>query len=327
MKPLLRITLSIVLAVASTAGVYFWDQSRNSTYQINEALQWARQIAVQAEGLAIEGRSVGQPDPAAWAIGFLSQAVEPRTMRISKFKRPLGTQIEFYRTENGIFDYGKVAQPENGEGFRVRIPLAFRGFLGARSKAESDLALLLLFLCFLTPISILVLRLSPDSNTKVLAGCLVPEWLKESELTIMGLGVALRDLVKDAHGLAAHTVKSREQFIFMLENLSEVREALKSVRLAVCSEAAQMDAHEAGATNSQLNGFRLFEEQLIEIEAMLNTLCSGESVDSLGQEFPALARKFNNDVSVLKTSVIAQLGLMQKLKQQLKSDQVPKQAA
>ena len=202
----------------------------------------------------------------------------------------------------------------------MRINLGYRGFLGSNSEFGNDLSVFILFSIFFICLYLFAPSVLPKPKERTAVGPEYGEWLTESKVAITQLGGALRDLVKDAHGLATHTVQTREELIYLREHLYDVRATVKSLRLAVCSQAEQMEQASAGeGAGLKLNGFRLFEEQLSDIEVMLDPLCSDGKGGEGTRIFPDLARKFNADVTVLKTSVIAHLGLMQKLKEQLEN--------
>ena len=238
-RPIL-ILVSLLGAYGITAIAYRADQVRYQTHQSEELFRWAKQVAIEAEGLATHARSQGNPDPAGWAIGFLGQAVEPRIMKVSKLRK-LDTSgdneyanLDLSRLQ---YEFGKVATPENGEGFLVRIYLSYRGFLDARSKLGNDVTfagfLAMCFFGFWGGLGFFFKSRQKGSEAEALpeghepAVSIQPQFsspefrerLLKGRENLTQLGAEFREIVRGTHHLTTAAVKSRDAVRGMRDGL------------------------------------------------------------------------------------------------------------
>ena len=255
--------LSLVLALGMTAGAYRFDQKRFESQKISESLTWARQIATQAEGLAMNARKESIDDPMGWAVGFLAQGIEPRIMQITKV---LGSQPEpetyLLDKEKGVFEYTKISLPEVSTGIRIRINVPFRGFLDARSRFSDDVTTLaFLLLSWLAVVFLIGLPLGWQFNQKqredltsaqahdITSNMDEPElpvlpldrridpagWALEAKHLLTGLGKNVREILRSAARLAHASARShdavtpiRERIHVQLREIRTVRKILKN---------------------------------------------------------------------------------------------------
>ena len=260
-RPVLFV-LSLLLALGMTAGAYRFDQKRFESRKISESLTWARQIATQAEGLAMNARKESIVDPMGWAVGFLAQGIEPRIMQITKV---LGSQPvqEAYLLDKqkGVFEYTKISLPEVNTGIRIRISVPFRGFLDARSRFGDDVTTLaFLLLSWLAIVFAVGLPLGwqfhqrqrddlTDAQTHDRTAMDEPElpvlpldrridlagWALEARHLLTGLGMNVREILRSAARLAHASARShdavtpiRERIHVQLREIRTVRKILKN---------------------------------------------------------------------------------------------------
>ena len=147
LKGFFRFIGCLGLAAGVTTGIYLVDAEQWNLYQSRSALNWARQISAQAEGMAFSARQKGEADPIGWAVNFLTQGNEPRIMKVKKViladdEADENSQISSPKT----FTYTKLFTAEDKTGIRVEIALDYVGFLGAKTRIANDLLVLAVFL-------------------------------------------------------------------------------------------------------------------------------------------------------------------------------------
>src|SRR6185503_975218 len=135
-----------------TLVAWFADGERTHSQNSAIAIHWARQTAAQASGLAFSARERGEDDPIGVAAEALSQGVEPRVIHVAKVRSGFAvTTPEYFRLQDGVFEYTKILTPEDGGGIRVKLEMPFAGFFGARNVVEHDFTLAGFFLCLFLP--------------------------------------------------------------------------------------------------------------------------------------------------------------------------------
>lgn len=112
------------------------------------ARHWTSQISHQIDSVARAAREQGDPDPVGSAVNLLAQGVEPRQATLLKIQGDLEFVKERVRVDSvkgqvsRWFESSRIFY-ETGVGVKISIRLEEWGFLGARSKLQSDLQLAL----------------------------------------------------------------------------------------------------------------------------------------------------------------------------------------
>lgn len=238
----------------------------------------ARQLASAAEGLVLAAQQKNIPEPAAWAITYLAQGVEPRLIQISKER---GGSEELNTSRAGVVDYRKpftLTGKDAGAGIRIIVTLPPSGFLGTTSDLKRDAATLAVF-GLLTGIFGLFLslratrfaRMSVEERQRRL-GQLVPE-LRE---VLLGIGRQLRDIFgrfeelgSSANEAQENVHRARQSFH---QSIHSVRKVIRSIddlaghcihaeaaTLNVMAQSGRQDAASA------ILSARLAHQQMVEI--------------------------------------------------------------
>jgi len=248
------LVLFAVVAAGITAGVQEFDRIRANARLSDFGLHTARQIAAQAEGLVLNAKVRAEKDPIHWAVKFLAQGVEPRTIQISKHRGQVGVPSESYVfLPDGWFDYTKVSQPENGAGIRVRLNLGYRGFLDSRTTFGNDISVAMFFglLWFALQGIVGIVGFSRFSRSQEAAAVPVPtpsepDWTARSESLVLQLATRFLDLLRvttDFKKAALTPIGQRSDARREVHaDLHRLRQARRAMKL---SEKALLAAEEA----------------------------------------------------------------------------------
>ena len=284
-----------LVAGAVTGGAYFFLDHRNRVEENTLQLQFARQIAAQAEGLALAAKEKGEADPIAWAVHFLTQGPEPRVFHVSNVNTgPSTSATENYALDhdNGTFDYTKILFPETGRGIQVQSRFFKAGFLGAHTKLENDFSVGGLFsglwlILFLGSASVFGL-----TKEKILKRAIL-EWIAEAKPMLTGLGTHIRDLVKNAQQLAAATGKSRRTITTLRDDIHSKINDMKKAREHLIEAEEIAAVTETHALNAVIEATRLGDpgKHIAEVS---------EELHKLVQKFRSLSRKSDTLVQQLE---------------------------
>ena len=234
-KRVTQIITSFILAGTVTAAVFHIDRERVRFHETVEALQWAKQIAAETDGMAFAARAKGETDPIGWATGLLAQGVEPRIMQVTKIHldyTPETPEIFETKLEEQVFEFSKVLTPEDGMGVKIKIRLDYPGFLGTHTRLESDIRLAALFtmsffLAFFSTSGVFGLARKGDPFLKPL----VLAWASEAKSLLTQLGMHIREMVREATLLTRAVGKSRDTVSSLRENIhariNEIHQARK----------------------------------------------------------------------------------------------------
>lgn len=213
-KRLQHLSVCFSAALLVTVGAYALDSQRAGVQQTMAGLQWARQVATQAEGMVLKAREQGERDPIAWAVNYLAQGVEPRVVLVSRV-RAQAAEGESLETESysldraiGHFDYTRIFNQEDGAGIRIQLSLGYVGFLGARSELASDfLTVSLLSLLFAIAFFRTGRYFGFDDTRHVRA--LVGQWVSGAKAQLTRHGSHVREMVRQSQRLAVSSGRSR----------------------------------------------------------------------------------------------------------------------
>lgn len=228
---------SLILTAAFAGSFYLFDQQRADYSRTYTGLQWARQIAAQAQSLVLAARQSEQKDPLGWAVGFLGQGHESRLVRVSRVNSLNLSNPEPYQysRSKGVFEYAKVLTIEDGSGIRISLNMGYQGFLGTPTKLENDLYLAVMFLfCWATVyyFSRGVFGVRDESKLKKA----VLRWVSEAKSILTSLGNHIREMVREAQNLAVAASKSRNAVAELRERIhggiDELRQAHKALEEA-----------------------------------------------------------------------------------------------
>ena len=210
----LHLAFCAAVSLAVTAVAVTWDISQISARQLQEGLQWARQVASQTEGLTLQAREEGRRDPVGWAAGHLAQGIEPRRMIAM---RVVNVDLDAQAPESfeldrlgGTFDYNKLILPEEGTGIRVHLSLGYVGFLGAASPFANDLLALLFFCgCYVIAFFSTGRLFGFDDTGRIRKYVL--SWVGGAKAQLTQLGVHIREMVRQSQRLAVSSGRARQQ--------------------------------------------------------------------------------------------------------------------
>ena len=233
---------SIFIAATALGAASAWDNSRGKSTETLISLNWARQLVSQAEALALNARDKGEKDPLGWAIRFMSQSVEPRMMKVTRFTGGLDGLTELTREIDSprALEYSKVFSTDTGSGFKFHIFLGYRGFFGAKTPLGSDLSRFAFFTVFFILSFFMTGRFFGLSGQfkrgSTRLHLKIRSWVSNVKETITKMGIHIRDLLKEAHHLTEIAVKSRDAVGALRDklhlNLSSVDAGRKSLREA-----------------------------------------------------------------------------------------------
>jgi len=252
-----KIAICFALSLLMTAVAVKFDCGRAEEYREQEALRWARQIAAQAEGMVFSGKAKGERDPIAWAVGFLSQGVEPRVAQITKY-RPSSSKNTSegmsFNDHDRVYEYTRSLSPETGAGIKIRIVAGYAGFLGTQGQFSSDMAIFAFFALIFAISSLAVIRVRPVRIVSVRAPSAEPrvtptpdpappaapdatfvaaigEWTAGSKTALTELGVSVRDLLKQAAAMSAASAKARDAVTVLRDRMhAELKTAREAQR-------------------------------------------------------------------------------------------------
>lgn len=242
-----------LVSLALTVSAVSWDVARITGRKQAEGLKWGRQIASQAEGLALQARLERRPDPIGWAASHLTQGTEPRLIQVTRLT---GLELDPQAPESfeldsatGAFEYIKMLAPEEGGGIRVLLSLGYAGFLGAASPFAGDLLALLFFVIALGGCLLATGRLFGFDDARRLRD-FVLGWVGGAKAQLTQLGVHIREMVRQSQRLAVTSGRSRAlvgelrgKIHLGLTELNGSRKALEEAdALAARAEALARDA-------------------------------------------------------------------------------------
>ncbi len=180
-------------------------------------MRLARQTVTQADGMLLAAMEKGESDPVRWSANILSQGNEPRVVKVSKIQFDPGKApqagADSFRLDRHqlLFEYQKLARPEESSGFKVQVRLDPVGFLGADTRLASDLwtvgAILALFFAFFGLFQPWV-RQDEEGGLRHLTE-LAASFTQETRAALVQLGGHVRDMVREAQALAGVSSRAR----------------------------------------------------------------------------------------------------------------------
>jgi hypothetical protein len=274
-------------AAGLTYGICLLDLQRAGVQRATDALAFARQVSAQVEGFALDAREHGEKDSVGWAARLMNQGVEPRVVQVSKTVGELQSG-EAFRPDfaQGILEYGKALNPEEGIGLRVLVRMPRVGFLGTRSVFTGDLAAAATLVALFTILffaSDRALGLGGSGSVRRLAG----RWSARARSALTRLGANVREMVRQANLLTGAASRSRMAVEALRGrihgNLTKMHDARKSLRDC----AGLIEKGERDALSAVLEANRLGEAgkplvgALEELHALLRAL-SAARIESEG---------------------------------------------
>jgi len=186
------------LALALTVGVRLIDDRLAERNNKNYGSIVARQLASQAEGLALAAGQKNLSDPLGWTIFHLSQGVEPRFFQFAKERV---TVEEWNLSRSGEIEVRKpltIPGKDDGLGIRIIVQLPRTGFLGTTSSGARDFASVLIF-GFLTLFFGFLLQLRSErffKNAALSRQAQVRTQLPAMKEAMLGFGQQLREIFR-----------------------------------------------------------------------------------------------------------------------------------
>lgn len=266
-----RLAIDLILALSITVSAFWLDRAGTEKAEEQRALSLARQIGLQAESMMLTARAQGERDPLRWAVGFLTQSNnEDRVLRVSRFQSESNEAIEHYglNRDQGVFEFYRVLDTDEGQGIRIWISQPWIGFLGSRGRWASDFAIVMFFALTFGAI-FLVPRLKKGSISPQFQA-VVLSWVKEAKAILTQLGIHIREMIREAQNLAIAAAKSRDSLSELRDKIhlqiQEVRQNQNSfvevTKTATQAEAIALNLLIEASRSSQGSGMAASAEQL-----------------------------------------------------------------
>jgi hypothetical protein len=211
-----HITLSLCLAAAAAGVLRVGDVERRWAQTEDAALRLARQVATQAEGMAMAAQEKGEADPLRWTANLLSQGNEPRVLKVRKVAfEPMGAALkpgsESVRTdrEQLQLEYSRVVRSEDTTGFKIQVRVDPVGFLGTPTRLQADLALLGAFVLFWAFFFTMLRPLSrpPKGDDETALQALA--FTADFKQLLVALGAHVREMVRETQNQVMASSRSR----------------------------------------------------------------------------------------------------------------------
>ncbi len=293
-----RIAISAFIATGLTVGVYLVDAKRLSMRDSSFGLRWARQVADQAEGLALAAKNRAERDPVGRAAEALTQSAGSRVMQVTRAGSAPGAATERYeyRAGIGVFEYTRVLFPETGTGIRVSLNLGKPRFLGMSSRVAADLWLGVVFLT-MTALVFFGWQARKKSEAEVIPEAeMTPEvpqepispridlelerWRHEAKALVVRQGTVIRDLLQEARKLSG--------------TMGQSSELIRSLRAGLHS-----------GINELRDGKAMFRNTGKTVEqaeaAVLNLMITGQGLGPAGQAIAARAEEVYRMIRQIRT--------------------------
>jgi hypothetical protein len=258
-----RWTGAIALALLMTLVLRTVDDGMARKYNREYGSILARQIASQAEGLALGASQREISDPLGWALFYLGQGVEPRYVQVVREKGSITDGL--VATQKGEIELRKalsIPGREESGGIRVTVAIPTTGFFGTTSDLSRDLMSLVVATVLAMVIGFSLQRRSDRLQQSLLIekqqrmGELVPQ-LKD---VLLGIGQQLRDIFRHFENLSAASRDAHDNIrharIGFHESIQSARRILKHADdVAGCTMHA-----EAAVLNLMLDAGRIAEK-------------------------------------------------------------------
>jgi hypothetical protein len=264
---LFRAITAILIAATLSGALYISVRKKIQINQTSLALQYARQIANQAEELSTYAREHGLNDPIAWAVRYLTLGNEPRpievaTIILNSASKENAENYE-YESKNGELTYTKLLRPDTATGIRIKVHLGYVGFMGAPNTVINDVCLVILIF-FIFEIFYLLFGLKKSRSDERDPAELVDfvlDWTSEAKSTLIQLGMNMKGMTKDAKKLVGQVKEDPTQAsgsaeeVFqvardMNENISKTATTVVSLSRHIQSLRNQVSPEKKKAQNS-----------------------------------------------------------------------------
>ena len=279
---------ALLCALVLTAAIRFADESIARRTSHDYGLVLGRQVASQAEGLALAAAQKNMPKPLDWALFHLAQGVEPRYLQISRQGSTLSDGVS--TSKEGVIEVRKsISIPGKDErsGVRVTVTLPPARFLGTTSNLARDAATLVLFLA-IAGIAGMILQVRSDAclrgayqGRRARVVGILPELRK----TVVQMGRQLRELFDQFDELSG---ASREAHCNVANARTRVHQSILAAR-KILKRADELSGRTIHAETAVLNvmvgssrpaekpavtaySMHLLHQQLVEIRALCATL-------------------------------------------------------
>ena len=265
-RKLVRTLGAVVIAICCTAGVYSLDRASSRSSQKENSLPLLRQIAAQSEGLFFYARQKSENDPIGWTINYLSQGTEPRVMHLLRVHTSPGQLPEIFefQSEKHLFEYTRILIPENGDGIKIQLEAPYIGFLGTKTRFVNDLLALLCFGFFLGTVFQISNRIWSRTATEEIPvpilKSIVVDWIRESKTLLSGLGISVRDLIKEARNIVIAATQSRKITAQLKKDLAREFEEVKTSRVSLIDFDRHAVQSESITLNLVIEASRLGDE-------------------------------------------------------------------
>ena len=299
-RKLVRVLGAIVIAISFTAGVYSLDRASSRAAQKENSLRLMRQIAAQGEGLFFYARQKSESDPIGWIINYLSQGTEPRIMHVVRVRTSPGQLPEIFdfQADKRLFEYTRILIPEQGEGIKIQLEAPYIGFLGAKTLLLNDLLWLLCFAGFLgvtfRGFKKFETRASFEEIPMPIFKSIVFDWIRESKGLLSGLGISIRDLIKEARNIALAATQSRRITMQLKKDLAKEFEEVKMSQKSLLDFDRHAVQSESITLNLVIEASRLGDE--------------GKKLSKMCEELHSLIKKMRAQ-NLLSESSVARIAV------------------
>lgn len=232
MRQTIQVLSCFATSLTLTGVAYQLSDRYHTAHQTQAGLNWARQVAGQADVLSLNAREAAGEEPLGWAVSVLAQGVDPRPVRIFKIDAGSATaQTETYQLDRntGAFDYSKILMPEKGRGVRILLQLGYVGFLGARSRIVSDLLTLgFCGLCYLSIYFLIVWKFGMAGERRLRA--ILSGWVAQAKVVLGQFGAHIRELIRGEQALVKNAGECRDLLLGLEERLANEGRALEDLK-------------------------------------------------------------------------------------------------
>lgn len=281
----------LAIAAMLTAGAYFWNVGAAEEAQRESLTHLARQVSSQVENLALVARQRGERDPYVWAAERLAQAPEPRVMRVSASRGEPGALSEALESTADplVLAYTRVLSAQDGMGVKVLLARSYVGFLGATTRAGSDLGVALCFLLIFWSLCGPVVLRKPQSDSSDVKE-MTRIWLRDAKGILAELGVHIREMIRSAHSLTLAAAKSHSSVDELRSRVHGEIEEVRQLRRALKETIETAKKAEVVALNLVIEATRMGEQggRVAEMTPELHQLVKSVYKQAEGSDLAAL---------------------------------------
>ena len=278
---LVRWSGAVICSLILTLVVRLTDQEMTDRANADYSLALARQVASQAEGLALAASQKKIPDPVGWAAFQLGQGVEPRQIQVSPMR---GTVLDSTGTnDDGSVEVIKSMNvPDSAQmgGVRITITGPVAHSTGSGKAMSEDLysGLVFLAIALILGMFLEIRSIRHFSREKHLRLEGISELTPQLRESLLSVGRKIRDIFEHVEVLSAASRDAHENVAHARnlchDSIQRVRKVLKGVdelsgwtlhaEAAVLNLMLESSKHQ-GSDPQSFHKIHLLHQQLLEL--------------------------------------------------------------